>query len=460
VNVTQLVAAWLAAVCAYFLIHRVCSHRGAAFLGGLAFAFAPFRFVHLSDHLNLVHTAFLPLGLLLFLRYLDRPTRAAAVWLGISLGAAFLTDPQLAVLAAACIIPVAIVERDRLAASWKGLVLGVVAALVVAAPLLLPMISGLGSGEGNRSRASALVVYSSDPTRWVVPPSSHRTFGGLARTLLGEPPDEGLAYAGLGVLVLAVCSLRWIAPTLRRHWTAVFVCGFVLSLGPLLSLNGDYVRIPLPFMALRLVPGLDALRVPGRFSIVGILALDVLAALAMVDLSRRWPRRAALLFGLAVAVLAVDLYPARVVSRSADVPAPYEALADAPGSGAVLELPLQWSTGEIIIGDQERDDSIFMTYATVHGRPIVSGSVSRYSNDRLDQMLAIPVYRQVLALQGEPGYHEVATFDGADLAALGISHVVYHRDRPHPEVLAHMDALGLPVLADDGTVVVWSVSSA
>ena len=57
--------------------------------------------------------------------------------------------------------------------------------------------------------------------------------------------------------------------------------------------------------------------------------------------------------------------------------------------------------------------------------------------------------------QGEP--HPPPTFTAEDLRDLGIGFVVTHRDRPRPAVEAYLATLDLPVLADDGTVVVRKV---
>ena len=55
---------------------------------------------------------------------------------------------------------------------------------------------------------------------------------------------------------------------------------------------------------------------------------------------------------------------------------------------------------------------------------------------------------------------DAATFGVDDLRALGIGFVVYHRDRPFPAVFDHLSGLGLPVVADDGVVLVWRVPGA
>lgn len=111
-------------------------------------------------------------------------------------------------------------------------------------------------------------------------------------------------------------------------------------------------------------------------------------------------------------------------------------------------------------GRRRREDSLFLYYATVHGRPLVSGSIARYPTRRLTRLTSDPLYRQVLALEDEPGYADPPTFTGTDLATAGIGFVVLHRDRPAPRAEAYLQGLGLSVLVVDGTVVVLRTPAA
>lgn len=456
VNLVQLVATWMALACAYLLLDRMCRVRSAAIVGAIGFAFAPYRFVHLPDHLNLVHTGFLPLCVLLLLRYLDEPTRKRAVTIGVTLGCAFLVDPQIALLSVTCMAPVAALRRRDLARAWRPLLTGAGVALAVSGPLLVPMAFAVRAGEGARPDLTLMILYSARPLRWVQPPFSSWAFEGLSDGFTGAASDEGVAYPGIVALVGAVIAVRYLGRAVRP-WMLMLAIGFVLALGPYLSYGDRYLPIPLPYAATALVPGLSSLRVPGRFTIVGTLALAVLAAQGIAEMQRRWPRRRPLMLVVLAVVLAVDLWPARLPTRGDEVPRPYEVIASDPAQGAVLDVPLQWSTGQKIIGDQQHHHPIFMTYATRHGRPMVGGSVSRYPADRLEQLLATGVYRQVLSLQDEPGFDDLAIFGAEELRRLGIDFVVYHRDRPQPAALAYLESLRLPVLADDGIVVVWKV---
>ena len=456
VNAAQLLAAWLAAVAAYLLLDHVWGHRGAAFVGGFGYSFSAFRFVHAPGHLNLISTGFLPLGVLLLLRLVESPSIGRAAALGAAVGAAFLTDPQLGLLTVLCLAPVAVRHRHRWRSSGRGLALAGVVALVVAAPLLVPMAGALRHTDTTAAEeAVAEVSYSSDPTLWLVPPLEHPVLGSLSAHLHGTRRPEGVAYPGLVIVGLALVAVVLRPVKDRAMWGTLAVIGFVLSLGPYVSYPGGFYRIPLPYMWVRSIPLVSSMRVPGRFLLVGVLGLDGLAAGALATIGRRRPTWVL----AAGTLLLVELLPWHPPAGSLAAPAPYEVIHDAPGEAAVLEIPLQWSTGAAVIGDAvaARDDSVFLAYATSHGHPLVNGVASRYAGDRLAELLAVPAYRQVLALQHDPGFTDDAQFDPGDLARLGIGFVVYHRDRPMPAVLHYLESLHLHVLADDGTVVVWGV---
>jgi hypothetical protein len=461
INLVQLASMFLAGFATYLLANRVSGHRGASFVAGMGYALLPHRFVHVDGHLNLVWTAVLPLGVLALLRLAERPTSGRAAVLGLVAGSAFLVEPQLVVLLAACLVPIAVVHRRPLAsAGWRLAATGLVA-LVVASPLLVPMVAGIATGEGGQpDPTGSALEYSASPLSWVVPPLEELQLGRVASLDTSmTATNEGIAYPGLILLGLAIAGAALVDPRHRRGWVALSVVGFVLSLGPYLHVRDAYLNVPLPFFGLRLIPGLDAMRVPGRFAVVGALGIHVLAAGALAALARRFERRAVLLVGVAALLSVVELLPASLPQRDVPIPEAYSAIAADDGDGAVLEIPLKWSTGQRLIGfhSGQRRDFMFLVAAKVHGRPIVSGSVSRYSNVRLDRLFDIPLYRQVLALAGEPGIDDPADFGRDDLQALGIEYVVYRRDDPVPAALEHIRSLHMPVLADDGNVIVWKV---
>ncbi|HEX2701094.1 MAG TPA: hypothetical protein VHM89_12905 [Acidimicrobiales bacterium] len=472
-NFLQVAAVFLSAVGAYLLAFHVCADRRAAFFAGAAFAFVPYRFVHMGGHFNLIHAEFLPFGALVFLRFLDHQSRRRAALVGLLLGLTFLTDFYYLVFLLLALGVIALSRRrDVGRGTVRRLAEAAVVTLVVALPLLVPMVAAMRSGELDALPGwGGADVFVADAVSWLLPPARHPLWGSwVASAREGLPAaGEGIAYPGLVVLGLAVAGRELGVRSARKGWVALAVVAGLLAMGPFLQIGGrtgggfSYLgrtfSIPLPYFAVHFVPLLNGVRVPGRFAIVAILALDVLAAVTLASLARRRPRWGWALCAGALAVTLVEFLPGTLSQHPAAVPEPYHRIAADGGSGALLEVPLQWQSGTDLVGDGRlgRDDTIFLYYATVHGRPLVSGYLSRYPADRLARLTAVPLYRQVLALGDEPGFDDAPTFDAADLRRQGIGYVVYHRDRPWPAAFAYLSGLGLRELADDGTVVAWKV---
>lgn len=461
VNTAQILATWTAAVAAYALAHRLWRHRGAAAVAGAAYACTPYRFVHLGEHLNLIYIGLLPLALLLWLRAADVPSTRRFALLGAVLGITVLFEPQLAAISGLALLPFLIVQRRLLREHLAPSAAGLGVAVLCAAPVAVPLVGGLVAGETTPPQtAEEITATSSSPFSWVVPPRTNPLLGGLADIRPLRSGTEGVTYPGLVLIGLAIAGRRW-DPDRRRTWHWLAGLGVVLSLGPFLVVGEEFLPLPLPYHLVRELPFMDTMRAPGRFGLMGVLAVIMLAAGTLAELCRRHPRRSgALLAGVAF-VAAVELLPGEQPQRVGGAPAPYTAIARDPGDGAVLEIPMQWSTGVEVIGDTSNDlhVALFMAWATEHGKPYVGGAVSRYPQHRLEDLMAIPVYREILSAQQEPGFDEVLSFTSADLAGVGIGFVVYHRDAPEPTLYDHLESLALPVLADDGTVIVWRVPS-
>ena len=483
-NLIQLGAVVLSGFGAYLLAGHATGNRPAAFVAGAAFTFAPYRFLH-AAHYDLSHLEFLPFALLALLSLYEEPTRKRAAVFGAVAGCTLLTSLTYFIfLVIACAV-VAVwrwrttLRRETVARLAEA---GAVAA-VVGAPLLIVMAQDLLSFHTlDRIRDWGHADnYSANLWSWVTPSSVQRLWGErfthVNRVWTG---GERTAFAGFTILALA--GLGTLSAGRRRRgategrvprrglWVALAVSFLLLSFGPFLHVGhrqgGRFLRYgirytyPMPYWLLNSVPVLNGVRVPGRFSVVAILALDVLAAVGLAWVMGRVARRRGERFALAVPAVAlllllVEFFPKGLVTQKPGIPAPYAAIAAEPGRRAVLEIPLQWRTGFGDFGDVQGDHSIFLYYATRHGKPLAGGMVARYPARSRKALLEHPVYSQVVALQ--QGDLAGTTFSAADLRQAGIGYVVYHRDRPREAALVHLSELRMPVLADDGTVLVWKV---
>jgi methionine-rich copper-binding protein CopC len=292
------------------------------------------------------------------------------------------------------------------------------------------------TGESNAVR------YSADLLSLVTPSFRHPLFGRLAYThqVLGVNIDEGAAYVGVLVALLAVIGLWKVRAA--RLWLALGVVAWVLSLGPLLKLfdqpltftvDGYTSYITLPFALLGSLPLFSLARAPGRFSYGIALAVALLAGYGTAYLWRRF-RLPALLQWVALALLLAGVafeYQtfAPLPTTSAAMPAPVVALAERTDIRAVLDVP--W--------DSLIAAKYGMVLQTAHQHPLIAGQETR----------ATPVSPAKLALLQ-------ATLDPALLRSVGADVVIVHREQDTDGVLAARarEQLGAP-LYEDGQIAVF-----
>jgi hypothetical protein len=200
---------------------------------------------------------------------------------------------------------------------------------------------------------------------------------GDALTLLGEgkeriPPWMIPAWSGLFFCAVAALALwawlrrRWgRGPVLRWAEMDPWVRGLTLSAAACFVLAHPIAYVPM----MRILPGLDGMRVPARFAIfVGLAA--VLFAAKGIDLllARLKTRQARLALTAALALLlAAELAPRpvrwAVLEREESFPEVYPWIAAQPDVHALLELPVRSTAAEIV----------YMYYSTLHWKPIVNG---------------------------------------------------------------------------------------
>ena len=483
-NLMQLGGVMLSGFAAYLLAEHVTGNRPAAFVAGAAFTLAPYRFLH-AAHYDLTHLEFLPFGILALLLLYEEATRRRALVFGGVVGVTLLTSITyfLFLLMASAVIAGWQWRKTRREMAVRLAQAGAVAA-VVGAPLLFVMAQDLLSFHTlDRIRDWGHADnYSANLWSWVTPSSVQRLWGDRFIHVNNMwTGGERTAFAGFTILALAVAGAVWAVRQRRRseprmcpplgQWIALAATFVLLSFGPFLHVGhrqgGRFIRYgirytyPMPYWILNSVPVLNGIRVPGRFSVVAILALDVVAAVGLAGLmawltKRHGPRPALVAPAVALLLVLVEFFPQGLVTQPRRIPGPYSAIAAEPGQKAVLEIPLQWRTGFGDFGDVAGDHSIFLYYATRHGKPLASGMAARYPLRSRQALLQHPVYSQVVALQ--QGDLAAATFSVDDLRRAGIGYVVYHRDRPREAALFHLSELKMPVLADDGTVLIWKVS--
>jgi hypothetical protein len=363
-------ASFLFSAALFFLyLRRLGCRAFSAWFGGLLFGFTPWRYGHLG-HAQLGYTWWIPVTLLLFEEWLERPRLLAAIGAGVSFALVFEASVYHGFFFAIFLlgyVPFRLVLHfwRRLSISRLFLLLGhsaagLAAGLLLLAPSLLAY-RRLSALIPNVNPLESLVRRGADVLDYVNPHSLSLLWGGFSQL---EHPFSDVRWemhAFPGSLALAAFLLTpmlsflsrnaGLEPATRKAIPALaagaFLC-LLVSFGPVLHLGGKPVRLPLPYAFLHQnFPGFSALRVPARASFYVALSGAALAAVSLDILIRsvRSNRAAFLVCALTGAVALLDVAPHPLPYAN---PVEYERLRLAmratdpsvSASGADLVLPI------------------------------------------------------------------------------------------------------------------------
>jgi hypothetical protein len=457
----------------FLLARELTGHRAAAFVAGLAFAFAPYRIASLP-HLQVLSSAWMPFALFGFRRYFDTGrVRAlaggAAAWIAQNLSCAY----YLLFFSPAILIYIGWELATR-RGGWRTALHATAAVACVAlatAPFVMPYLELRRLGfaprpiaEIERFSADVYAYFTADENIYLLgsfmrawPKAEGSLFPGFTITalvLLGATrmlrtgaivvltacaivliPLLGirlplvkitsLSRAFITAAIVAAGALAWsreLRQTLGawlRTPAACFALAAVfavaMSFGPVIHARGRAVAEPGIYAAFyHWVPGFDGIRVPARFAMIVTLCLPPIAAYAI-----RTSYTAALV-GALVVIESLAI-PIPINGNSTDYKQPH--LAPLPDRisvhdfdalyGYIASLPDDAVIAELPLGEPAFDVR-YMFYSTRHWKRLVNG----YSGgapedyDTLNFSLQDALVRPDRAFQA--------------LVAAGSTHVVVH----------------------------------
>ncbi|MCK4473322.1 MAG: hypothetical protein KAW49_16190, partial [Anaerolineae bacterium] len=276
-----------------------------------------------------------------------------------------------------------------------------------------------------------------DLVAYVIPNLYHPLWGRLAapvhqRFLRNKDHAVALGYVPLALIGYGL--LRWRASTRRaRFWFGGLLVFWLLALGPFPRINGvPYPQIPLPYRLIGWTLPVRSLRNPERFNILVGLCLALVAGAAVRDLLCRLPaRRAGITAVILSALVLLEYWAWPFPTTRPDIPDFYHQLTAEPGDFAIVDLPI---TNDL--------SKLYMYYQTIHGRPTVTGHVSRPPEGAYDFIESNGLLRAMWQGQ-QPDPTGDPTAELAALADAGVRYVVVHLDRLQEEqleaVLAYLD---------------------
>ena len=405
---------------AYALCRHVSGSRTGSLWGGFVFTFSSFHFAHAEGHMQMVSLEWIPLFLLCWLRWLERPGAGRAAAAAGALVLVLLCDLYFTLfsLLAAGIL-----------AAWYVLGRGS-APRAALAPMLpsVPVFAVLAGIPVGGFAVALLLANRRDPFLGVHDAAASSmdllapfVYGGHWRFAVWTAPywqhlagniHESSLHLGWSVLA-ALGYLAWNRRRIERPgiapWLTIAVLFAALALGPTLRIWGrPLVALPMPYDLLAaMLPPLRLAGAVARFFVMTYLAAGVLLALAYPLLRRRVLARP-LCRWLAVAALLFEYWPAPLPLTRIPVPAYVEALAAAPGEGGVVDLV--------------DTPPLALYFQTVHHKPMALGYIARYPLSTVTRGHPILVAARAAVDPAEPSPEAATT-----LARLGFRHLVVPR---------------------------------
>ena len=282
-----------------------------------------------------------------------------------------------------------------LAHPWRALAFMLVTWLVLSAPLLTRAFAMWRDGQYVTQSyvwrnappgvdAGALLTGNAFNTWW----------GREVNRIYDTLGIDGFApqlWLGLVPLVLLLTVRTWMTDRAARIWVVLGTVFLVWTVGPFLKVLGVDTGLPLPQILLRYVPVISNARLPPHAAVLVYLSVATLLAYAIA----KWPFRRPTLAAVVITLMILIDFMAAPRPMVALERAPlFERLAQRP-AGAVLDVPTGIRDG---FGPEGGFDAAVLYHQTVHGKPIVTGYVSRLPPAVRQRYHDSPAMRALFAL--------------------------------------------------------------
>ncbi len=224
--------------------------------------------------------------------------------------------------------------------------------------------------------------------------------------------DVNTVFLGYTTLALAIFGALVYRKKLAL-WIVAAIVFAILSLGPLLHINGQSVfdfdgldvTFPMPFLLLHYIPFLKENRVPNRYSILVLLSLAVLVAFALSWLSKQVGRRQGAggrkfllptAYCLLLTAILFEHLALPLPLTDARVPEVYAQIAREPGEFVILSVPLGWRNSFTMQG---AEDTRTQYYQSVHGKFLFSGNTSRNPPALFEYFTRVSLFHSLAQVQ-------------------------------------------------------------
>ena len=345
-------------------------------------------------------------------------------------------------------------ELFRMALLRAAVVAGLVCAVA-----LSPVLYAMRSPMAGRPWRGPQVLWRSsapgvDAAAWLTPNPFHPLWGSATGGWLSSLPNgseenvASISFLALGVIVFAIVRRRFRAPGGWWVFTGLFAW---LSLGPFIRLAGINTYVPTPWAVLRYLPVVGAARMPTRMTVLVMMGVSMLLAMAVAHL-RQEARRPRVVVAVVAVLLVFELLPSPRPLFSAEIPGVYRIIAADPRPIRVLNLPFGLKDG---LSERGTFSARYQYFQTLHEKALIGGYLSRLPDGAIGRYRRNIVVKTLLRLSEgtplDPGMEEEALSRGPEFVKrTHVAYVVIDTGLCSPELISFAKrAFGLTPVAVD-----------
>lgn len=387
---------------AFWLCWRFSKSYVGSLLGGFIYTFSSYHFAQATGHLNLEAIQWIPLFLLAWISYLEKPSWPRGLGAAGALLLVFFTDYYFFLycfLAGAILFGWQAARRRNIwwlwrEGGWPSVAAFVLPVITVTLPLVLALqrLEQTGRLIGNHVPEE----FSMDLLAPIIHGGWWR-FSNLTKGFwshLPVPIGEASVYLGISVLILLGLRIIWrkkLAGSPMAVWWIMFGFFYAVALGPVLHIWGQAYPLTvsgqsvMPYALLgKIIHPMQVSGVPTRMMLMAILSAAVLtAAVWPVLWRRRWGQIAATILA---GVLIIDCLPQSMPATPLSTPGAVAAARDLPAGHGVLDLQNNFSY------DLDTKSFSALYYQTIHEQPMAFGIIARtphYTDEQDNRMRSL-----------------------------------------------------------------------
>lgn len=381
-NLILLSAFVVSGLTAFILAFYLTKNYFASLASGYIYTFSQFHFAHAQGHLQTATIQFIPLFILFWMKFLNKPSLilslASAVILYLNLLADYYLFFYCVLFAVLFYLWKLYFIKDLFLGHGKKLIFylfiflatvlatsGKIIASLIIQNLRDPLIGAHPAG-----------MFSTDLLSLIIP-GGHWRFSQFSQSFWSRLPGnihESSVYLGASVIAMLIFMLLKIINKFNKRkikkddsniifFFIIFIFFLTLSFGPSLQINSFKTGgFPMPYTLMeRFIPFISLSGMPVRMMVMVYLAAGIICAYGLSKLSQKTAKNKILIF-LFLLVLFIDYFPSKIPVTQIIIPQSVNDLKKMPLAGVV---------------DLSSSPSEALYFQTIHEKPVSGGYIAR-----------------------------------------------------------------------------------